>query len=40
MINRHPYPVQRARDRIARSVDRLLLILAAITISAMIGGVL
>ena len=39
-MNRHPYPVRRARECAARRIDRLLLALAAVTIALMIGGVL
>ena len=40
MYDRHPYPVQRASERLARSADRLLLLLAAVTVILMLGGVL
>ena len=39
-MNRHPYPVRRARECAARRIDRLLLALAAVVVIAMIGGVL
>lgn len=39
-MNRHPYPTRRPSQRAARTVERLLLILAVVTIVAMIGGVL
>jgi hypothetical protein len=40
MTDRHPYPVRRARECVARRIDRLLLALAAVVVIAMIGGVL
>jgi hypothetical protein len=40
MTDRFPYPVRRARERAARIADRLLLVIAAVTIAAMIGGLL
>ena len=40
MTDRFPYPVRRARERAARRIDRLLLVIAAVTIAAMIGGLL
>ena len=40
MYDRHPYPVRRARERAARRIDRLLLVLAAVTAAMMLGGVL
>lgn len=40
MTDRFPYPVRRARERAARRIDRLLLILAVIVIGAMFGGLL
>ena len=40
MTDRFPYPVRLARERAARIVDRLVLVLAAIVIGAMFGGLL
>ena len=40
MTDRFPYPVRRARERTERIADRLLLVIAAVTIAAMIGGLL
>ena len=40
VIDRHPYPVRRARERAARVADRLMLVMAAVVVVAMLGGVL
>ena len=40
VIDRHPYPVRRARERAARIADRLMLVMAAVVVIAMFGGVL
>ena len=39
-VDRHPYPTRRPSQRAARTVERLLLVLAVVTVAAMIGGVL
>ena len=40
MTERFPYPVRRSRERAARIADRLMLVMAAVVVIAMLGGVL